>query len=64
MVRMGVGSCLVKVGVYEWVGSYDWAVTRLYVSSGTTGGGSREIIGPSQSWMYGCRLAHGVFVIM
>ncbi len=28
------------------------------------GGSSRMIIGPSQSWMCGCSLVHGVFMSM
>ncbi len=63
MVSVGVGRllhlfCMVKLGAMFWQHLVVLEAPELQ------GGPFRVIIGPSQSWMCGCSLAHGVLMIM
>ena len=62
MVRVGVGRllhlvCAVELGVRNWKHLVGLCAPEPY------GGPSRVIIGPSQSLVYGCCVAYGVFRI-
>ncbi len=61
MVRVGVGRLLNLVCMEELCTRF-WQHRVGMCALEPHGGPSRVVIGPSQSWMCGCSLAHGVFI--
>jgi len=61
MVSMGMGRLLSLVCMNE-LGAMFWQHRVVLEAPEPHGGPSRVIMGPSQSWMCGCSLAHGVFM--
>ncbi len=62
-VSVGVGRLLNLFCMVE-LGAMFWEHLVVLEAPEPQGGPSRIIIGPSQSWMCGCSLAHGVLMSM
>ncbi len=63
MVSVGVGRLLNLFCMIE-LGAMFWQHRVVLEAPEPQDGSSRVISGPSQSWMCGCSLAHGVFMSM
>ncbi len=63
MVSEGVGR-LLNLFCMDELGAMFWKYLVVLEAPEPQGGPLRVIIGPSQSWMCGCSLAHGVLTSM